>query len=243
MQGDLEGIPSDSQKSVDKENILKPLDVKEDAIKDQLGNSVYFKFYNENEIPQEAREKIEEHVQKYKDGEYINEVSAIYISAGNSSEESRKIIVKDEKDKTVLIKDEKGNLRPNEQNFKGMQVIFDKQGIPTYFAFSKEIERINGLRIMAEKAGKDFLTDLDNQHGLDKYLESLADSIRRERYKMDEYITIFFADLNDLKSANRGGHTEGDQYILMMARLFEESFKRKEMKRLEEVVMSLLQFF
>lgn len=210
-----------NEHDIQSENISDPIIVKEDALKDQLGNAVYFNEYKEDLIPDEARNKIKEHIEKYEEGEYRNEASAIYISVGDQEEKERNIIVVDE-----------NNQGKSELKHTGAMVLFDNDGNPVFVSFSKEIDRINDLRIQAEKVGIDFLTGLHNRNGWEEYLNSLASEIQRNVLKEDQYITIFYGDLNNLKKINdTQGHEAGDEYIVKMANFLKSVFARDKDER------------
>lgn len=187
----------------------------EDDIKDQGGNTEYFALYKESELSEEAEKAVQEHIEKYKNGEYKNEESSIYVSIGEPGK-GRDIVING--DTKIPSKIEK---------VTGTKILFDKQGVPQFFTFSKEIDRINNYRIQAEDAGIDFLTGLHNRAGWEKYLDSLAHDIQRNILNEENYITIFYADLNNLKEINdTKGHTAGDEYIIRMAKFLKRVFSR-----------------
>ena len=195
-------------------------EVREDSIKDQGGNTEYFFLYNENEISPEAREAVEEHRKKYEDGEYHDEESCIYVSFGNTS-----------KGREISIQGNQNTL-PKIEKFTGTRILFDERGEPDFLTFSKEIDRLNNFRIQAEAAGVDFLTGLDNRKGWEDYLDSLTYDIQRNILNEEQFITIFYADLNDLKTINdTKGHEEGDKYIIKMVNFLKKVFSRDKDER------------
>lgn len=202
MSGNIENNPEGNKQG--------PIEVKEDALKDEMGNMEYIALYDPSKISSEAQEAVKNQIQKYTDGEYSNEKSAIYIST------EREVLVTDVNDEPTEVKE-----------FTGMKIIFDTNGIPSFMTFSNEIDRINNLRIQAEKAEIDFLTGLHNRNGWETSIDSLAYDIQRDLLDDENYITIFYADLNNLKEKNdKGGHSEGDKYIVKMAEFLRKIFSR-----------------
>jgi len=80
----------------------------------------------------------------------------------------------------------------------------------------------------AEKlAIEDGLTGLYNRRGWDKSVEEVSENMKRGMGNTDNYITVLFSDLNDLKQINEESYDKGDQYICTMADLLREVFTRK----------------
>lgn len=97
---------------------------------------------------------------------------------------------------------------------------------PTILELKEENEVLKErIKELEELTTKDPLTELYNRRGWEEEVEKLAEEIQRDETK--GYVTIFFADLNDLKEINKGGHDKGDEYILLMRKFLKQIFIRK----------------
>ena len=85
----------------------------------------------------------------------------------------------------------------------------------------EELNIVNNLALV------DPLTELDNRRGWDRRITELSENILRNEGTKDEYFTIMFSDLNNLKQINNVSHDKGDDYLKSMADLLRETFTRK----------------